>query len=150
MVPSSPQQQEPQTPVLALVFCFFCCTLCSGESHVGLTVRICYLFHSLVQTLVPNPPIVSHQQHAGKILKLAPARSCVHACHVHTMRCQISSLLNHCVLPAGNWGMHLVIPKWAFTNIEDTNTPYVPVTIAGSSSLLNATMMAASNIATAG
>ena len=46
--------------------------------------------------------------------------------------------------------MHLVIPKWAFTNIEDTDTPYVPVTIAGSSSLLNATMTAARNIATAG
>ncbi|KAL0052691.1 hypothetical protein WJX82_006304 [Trebouxia sp. C0006] len=40
----------------------------------------------------------------------------------------------------GNWGVHVVIPKWAFTNLNDTTTPYAPVTISGTSTLLNATM----------
>ena len=56
-------------------------------------------------------------------------------------------------LAAGNWGVHLTIPKWAFTNINDTETPYVPVTVTGGSNLLNETMAAvasANNIATAG
>ena len=56
-------------------------------------------------------------------------------------------------LAAGNWGVHLTIPKWAFTNINDTETPYVPVTVTGGSNLLHETMAAvarANNIATAG
>lgn len=51
---------------------------------------------------------------------------------------------------AGNWGVHVVIPKWAFTDIEDTTTPYVPVTITGSSTLVNETMPMAAEVATAG
>jgi len=53
----------------------------------------------------------------------------------------------------GNWGIHLTIPKWAFININDTETPYVPLTVTGGSNLLNETMAAvasAGNIATAG
>lgn len=46
--------------------------------------------------------------------------------------------------------MHVVIPKWAFTDVEDTSSPYVPLTVTGSSSLLNTTMTAARTIATAG
>lgn len=55
-----------------------------------------------------------------------------------------------CCALAGNWGVHVVIPKWAFTDIEDTTTPYVPVTIPGSSTLLNETMPMVTNVATAG
>lgn len=50
----------------------------------------------------------------------------------------------------GNWGVHVVIPKWPFTDVEDTTTPYVPVTVSGTSSLLNETMPMAAAIATAG
>ena len=53
-------------------------------------------------------------------------------------------------VPAGNWGVHVVIPKWAFTDIEDTTTPYVPVTISGTSTLLNETMPMVPGTATAG
>ena len=51
---------------------------------------------------------------------------------------------------AGNWGVHVVILKWAFTDIENTTTPYVPVTITGSSTLVNETMPVAAAVATAG
>lgn len=51
---------------------------------------------------------------------------------------------------AGNWGVHVVIPKWAFTDVEDTTTPYVPVTVSGTSSLLNETMAVPAATATAG
>lgn len=53
-------------------------------------------------------------------------------------------------MAAGNWGVHVVIPKWAFTDVEDTITPYVPVTVSGTSSLLNETMPMAPSVATAG
>lgn len=57
------------------------------------------------------------------------------------------------LLFVGNWGIHLTIPKWAFTDVSDTETPYVPLTVTGGSNLLNETMAAAAsanNIATAG
>lgn len=56
------------------------------------------------------------------------------------------------LMPAGNWGVHLTIPKWAFTDVSDTQTPYVPLTVTGGSNLLNETMAAVANanVATAG
>lgn len=90
--------------------------------------------------LVPTLPLISH----------------VCACRYHNMVESFGKALpcSHLYLfPAGNWGVHLTIPKWAFTNINDTETPYVPLTVTGGSNLLNETMAAvasANNIATAG
>ncbi len=49
----------------------------------------------------------------------------------------------------GNWGVHVIIPKWAFTNVNETTMRYVPVTISGTSILLNETMPM-DQVATAG
>ena len=51
---------------------------------------------------------------------------------------------------AGNWGVHVVIPKWPFSDVTDTATPYMPLTVSGSSTLMNETMTTVSAVSTAG
>lgn len=70
--------------------------------------------------------------------------------HLFSVCKEVNQQLLTVCMTAGNWGVHVVIPKWAFTDIEDTSTSYVPVTVSGTSTLLNETMPMVPVVATAG